>query len=407
MGSLLEISNELLHCITSYVEPFDLFSLSLSCHTLNDFVKGNKILHKEIYLGRYDDPSHLGEPDWEHEVHQNVKLENLLRCSDVQVKRRYIEDFVAGRIWRMMETAATEPTESRNIRLLNEYFDGQERSNRNAFLCSSDLFDQGGTEWQIPAKTLEGRRQSAKMHCLWGRPIDPVPTSRMMSVRMGRIGLPRDFFIHEDSPAILHEGSPAMNTRNSHPDDIPVHMVARGKVYDLAEYTSNSLWGPFMGDGSHRVDWEKVEAIMSVLGYNLAKFTERSQGRFPYIWAKTWVGATPHSFKSPPPAEPSAESELESSASAFFDSILGDFDENHAKLMKQPDPALESLDPYGVTGTWMRVVCFLDYNDLYHYNFHNEFGSHDDVGAGKLQRRPIDTEEGIITLLERVRLTSI
>jgi len=37
------------------------------------------------------------------------------------------------------------------------------------------------------------------------------------------------------------------------------------------------------------------------------------------------------------------------------------------KPSKRPD--LDALDPYGVTGTWMRIVCFLDYNDLYRFNF--------------------------------------
>lgn len=173
-------------------------------------------------------------------------------------------------------------------------------------------------------------------------------------------------------------------------------MVARGKVYDLSEYTLPSLWGPFMEDGSHRTDWEKMEAIMVILGFNLARFTERSDGRFPYVWRNTWAGATPRSFISPPAPD-------EGSATAFFDQLMGDLDDDQTRLMKQPDPALEALDPYGVTGTWMRVVCFLDYNDLYHYNFHCETGTHEDLGAGRMRRRPIDTEEGIITLAERVR----
>lgn len=393
MSAFLDISNELIFEILIYVNASDLSALLQSCRTLFDFTKGNKLLHKEIYLARYDDPSHVGELDWESELQQNVKLEKILQSSNVEAKRQHL-DFVATRVQWLMETALIDFKKSRNVKLLDEYFDDHldGLDNRNVFLCSSSLFGQGGTQSQQQAKTSDTRRLSAKMHCLWGRPIDPVPYTRRISSRFGRIGLPRDYLLHEDSPA--------MNTRQQ-TEDVPVHMVARGKVYDLSEYTANSLWGPFMGDGSHKVDWEKMEAIMAVLGFNLSRFTERSDGRFPYVWDSPWEGATPGSFVSPPRPDESAG--VEPSTSSFFDQLMGDFDDDHSRLMKQPDQILESLDPYGVTGTWMRVVCFLDYNDLYHFNFHNEFGSHDDIGEGRLQRRPIDTDEGRITLLERVR----
>lgn len=301
---------------------------------------------------------------------------------------------VAERIRYLLETVRVSADDSYNIELLNNYFDEDTAGvdNRNAFLCSSDLFEQGGTKDQMPAQTLEERQESAKLHCLWGRPIDPVPYTRFSS-RFGNVRIPRDFLPREDSPA--------MNTRLQSLDDIPVHMVARGKVYDLSEYTLPSLWGPFMEDGSHRVDWEKIEAIMVVLGFNLARFTERSDGRFPFVWKDPWTGATPQSFISAAP--PTAGAAEEQSAQSLFDQLMEDaLEHDQPRMIRELDPELESLDPYGITGTWMRVVCFLDYNDLYNYNFHSHLGSQDDDGDGGLRRRPIDTEEGIITLAERV-----
>ena len=129
-----------------------------------------------------------------------------------------------------------------------------------------------------------------------------------------------------------------------------------------------------MDDGSQNVDWEKVEAVMLVLGLNLAKFHERSDGRFPLIWDAPFSGVTPKSFISPPRNAHEDEDEFK------------DVDEELAKI-RELQPSIDSLDPYGVTGTWMRIVCFLDYNDLYAFNFSSRIP--DDQ-----PREPIDTEEG-------------
>jgi len=105
----------------------------------------------------------------------------------------------------------------------------------------------------------------------------------------------------------------------------PVHPFARARVYDLRRYTASNLWGPFLDDGSEGVDWEKVEAIMVVLGYNLRVFCERMSGRVGPFWDEAWVGTTEGSFVSPP------------------------------RISEEPALPLEAQDPYGVTGTWMRV----------------------------------------------------
>lgn len=119
---------------------------------------------------------------------------------------------------------------------------------------------------------------------------------------------------------------------------------------------------------------------MIVLGFNLRMFTERSDGRFPAIWDEPFFGATPHSYTPPP----------------LVTGPTRDLDEDMAKI-QELSLSLDAQDPYGVTGTWMRVVCFLDYNDLYAFNFSERIP--DDK-----PRDPIDTEEGIIELKETVRI---
>lgn len=75
-----------------------------------------------------------------------------------------------------------------------------------------------------------------------------------------------------------------------------------------------------MNDGSDRVDWEKVEAILIVLGNNV--YAKKLTRLFSDIWDSPFSGSWKGSFISSP----------------------------------SPDvTSLDAMDPYGVTGTWYRV----------------------------------------------------
>jgi hypothetical protein len=360
MATLLELSHELLHCILTEIAPTDLSAVSRTCKDLNSYISGNKLLHKDIYLQRYDQPE--ADTNWETEIHDLVKLEKILDSSHRQVKQDALE-FAAARIEYLLETSCQDPDNSLNIRLLADHF--ANASNVDALLCSSALFDRAGGEEHVPANTEELRQTSAKLHCMYGVPIDEIPARPLFRIW------------HTDS-----QTSSASFTRvRTRPK--PTHTFARSKVYDLRQYTEATLWGPFRDDGTQRVDWEKIEAIMVVLGFNLRKFTEKSDGRFPMIWDEPFVGASPNSYMTAPKVTgPTAELDLD--------------------LLKIRELALNlnALDPYGVTGTWMRVVCFLDFNDLYAFNFAPGLRADD-------QRPPIDTEEGMLGVEESVRANFI
>ena len=365
--ALLELSHELLHCIFAEIEPTSLAHLCITCRTLNSYIRGNRLLHKDLYVRRYDEPRVSIEPDWEHEVHKAIKLEKILESEDREVKRENLE-FGSTQIKSLLETAEVDPDESLNLQLLSEYFD--DTANVDIFLCSSSLFRRGGTEMQRPAPSPELQQASAKLHCLYGKPIDPVP-SKSCSVHCAVS--PSFTMRHSDLTT-----SPSANTRER-TRGVPTHTVARSRVYDLRRYTDHTLWGPFMDDGTQNVDWEKVEAVMIVLGFNLSKFTEQSGGHFPHMWNTPFVGATPKSYTPPPPITGPTK-DLEEEISIF----------------RELEPSIDSLDPYGVTGTWMRVVCFLDYNDLYAFNFSSRIQDQE-------PREPTAMEEGIIDLEESVR----
>ncbi|EMC91520.1 hypothetical protein BAUCODRAFT_27821 [Baudoinia panamericana UAMH 10762] len=367
MSALLELSHELLHCIFVEVEPRDLATLCRTCRAVNDYISGNRLLHKDIYTRRYDEllnSTRDAEPDWQQNVRDLTCLERILESESRESKSNAL-GFVAKHINHLIDTACTDPDKSLNLQVLSGYFD--DTANIDTFLCSSSLFSRAGNENQQAAATRELQQASAKLHCLFGVPIDHIPSRA-------------SFTIHRPHHMQL---SPSACTRNQM-RPLPTHAFARSKVYDLRQYTDNTLWGPFMDDGSHRIDWERVEAIMIVLGYNLNKFTERSDGRWPRVWHKPFVGATPNSYLSlPPSAAPEKD----------------DMDEEMIRI-RSLAASLDAQDPYGVSGTWMRVVCFLDYNDLYAFNFSSRIPDDE-------PRAPIDTDEGIIDLAETLQVTKI
>lgn len=109
---------------------------------------------------------------------------------------------------------------SENAEVLRDLFESN--VNKDAFLSQSFLFQRArappkrSTFTKHPPNELE--QQSAKLHCLYGKPM----------LNYGR-------------------------TRSSR-----MYPFACSKVYDIREYTNRTKWGPFMDDDTDRVDWEKM-----------------------------------------------------------------------------------------------------------------------------------------------------
>ena len=191
------------------------------------------------------------------------------------------------------------------------------------------------------------RQLSAKLHCLYGISVETVTKT-------------------------CGSSPPRYSLRH---DIAEIHPYARARVYDLRQHTEDgTFWGPFFDDGLQSVDWEKLEAIMIVLEYNLRRSpdAQRQCESMLELHKHPWVGATPHSFISPAQSVP-----------------------------MEPALPLEAQDPYNVTGTWMRVVCFLDYNELHAFNFG------DDRLAPDQPRKPLDTEEATRLISMKIHVTKI
>ncbi|KAL8812245.1 MAG: hypothetical protein Q9200_001186 [Gallowayella weberi] len=195
------------------------------------------------------------------------------------------------------------------------------------------------------------RQLSAKLHCLYGVAIQSLRASQ--------------------SPSSLHGHDLRKNA------GFKVHPFARAKVYDLRQHTELTLWGPFHSDGSQDVDWEKLEAIMVILSYNIYNFSNRYISHGSNLippWDTPFTGVTPYGLA----LHPSSSS------------------------VERPPPLPIALqDPYNITGTWMRVVCFLDYRELFTFNFS------DDQPEPDQPRPAIDTEEAIRFIIVKLQVTKI
>lgn len=192
----------------------------------------------------------------------------------------------------LLQNTSSQGPHSRNVAFLAELF--RRPTNIDSLLCSSSLYERARhdsgtlsatTVCDAPATKVE-HRLSAKLHSLYGVPVEYLKRTRCK----------------------------------------PAYPYAASKVYDLRQYTDQTFWGPFLDDGSQDVDWEKVEAIMVVLGHNLQSFSDRTNGIFEPVWTDPFLGATPNSYLA--------------RASPLSKGLSG-------------SPGLD--DPYDVTGTWMRV----------------------------------------------------
>ncbi|RDW89016.1 hypothetical protein BP6252_01048 [Coleophoma cylindrospora] len=289
-------------------------------------------------------PTHMKpEPVWTDEMGKLLKLESILSKEDPDLKLQHVE-FVAETVTDLLRTASADLVqneESQTISMLRNHF--TKDINREALFCHSELFCRARNyDERIPSKLLDmNRRQaSAKLHCLYGVPIEAT----------GKKNLRR--------------------TSKTYP-------YACSKVYDLRNYTDKTMWGPFMEDGSGKVDWERMEAIMVTLGFNMRRFDDGPANPLSSygIWEVPFKGAVPGSYVSRklPYTTP---------------------------LYEQPKLSLDAQDPYNVSGTYLRVVCFLDYNDLFNYNFLSE-----QPGSGP--RPPYEATEVIRMIIMEIRVVGI
>ncbi|KAJ4298965.1 hypothetical protein N0V90_004209 [Kalmusia sp. IMI 367209] len=338
--ALLELYYDVLIKILEAVEPEDLAALAQTSLGFNHFVKGNTRLYKAHYLKNFDDPRKRPtdpEPDWISELQRLVKCRKIFQSQSQDLKAESF-DFVFETVNNLIDTGSEHNGQSLNRRELTTLFSLSQ--NVDTFMYKSSLYERAGTETQSQAPNPETRQQSAKLHCLYGIPNTTT-------------------------------GRRALST----------HPFARSRVYDLRNYTKRSRWGPFRTDGTMRVDWEVMESIMIVLGYNNGLCSRRYMDRFTLPWSQPFGNIFKDRFAHLPSTTSSSP----------------------PSLLKEPSLPMDLQDPYNISGIWARVVCFLDYDDLYHFNFN--------PAAARMPTEkplpPITLEEAIRHILMRLTVTAI
>ncbi|KAF1953242.1 hypothetical protein CC80DRAFT_451327 [Byssothecium circinans] len=341
MTELLDLCYDVLIRILEEIDPGDLAACAQTSWAFNNFIKNNAALYRTHYLRNYDDPRwnvSNAEPEWISELQKFVKCQKILLSGNLDVKRENF-NFVNTTVASLISTASESDTPSLNITTLGTLLDIP--GNIDAFLLKSTLYTRLQDSYAKPSATslTDSERQlSAKIHCLHG-----IPSSTM-----GRRAL------------------------NKHP-------YARSQVYDLRNYTDENVWGPYLSDGSMRVDWEMLEAIMVVLGYNSSLCCRRFLEQFRPPWSGTFEGVVRD------------------------ERVRENLPEWRAEMLEQVDVPLSQRDPYGVEGVWSRIVCFLDFNDLYQFNF----SSNASLVRSNEPREPLNDEEAIRHILMRLRITKI
>ncbi|KAF2795068.1 hypothetical protein K505DRAFT_18528 [Melanomma pulvis-pyrius CBS 109.77] len=326
---LLDLCYDVLIRILEEINPEDLAACARTSWGFHNFIKENHSLHKAHYLRRFDDPRiepSDPEPQWISELQKLVKCKKILESNNMGMKQENFK-FVASTIEGLIDTGNEAHEDSLNRMQLKIWFHNAQ--NLDAIMYRSSLYKSAGTDSQKAADTEEEQQLSAKLHCLYGTPANTL----------GR----RSF---------------------------STHPYARSRVYDLRNYTDNTQWGPFREDGSMRVDWEMVESLMIVLGYNSSLCCRRNVPRTHPLWAQPFEGVIKD--RSCPKYEWS--------------------------IPMEPEIPIEMRDPYDISGIWSRIVCF---NDLYAFNFGTRQVSSDQ------SRPPIFTEEALRHIQMRLQITKL
>jgi len=117
-----------------------------------------------------------------------------------------------------------------------------------------------------------------------------------------------------------------------------------------------------------------MESIMLVLHYNLNFVSIREGGVFPLpMWEKPFLGCTPHSYVEQMKLCPIFQAPAAGSNGGFGMVSIPSWSTmdqpEDVRMLKEPSTTMEMADPYAIGGTWLRVVCFLDYSELFKFNF--------------------------------------
>ena len=171
-----------------------------------------------------------------------------------------------------------------------------------------------------------------------------------------------------------------------------------------------------------------IEAIMMILSHNLRLCRVYENILIRPLWSRPFAGVAPgsHILHPPteamnqppamsqtaagqgpaqmhrPPADPGASMPVSTGVALCDPRRFFPDDPEPANGSEVPDELPVPLpDPYGITGTWMRVVCFLDYTELFAYNFTGQ------PLPPEIPRPPLTTDEAIRMIVMHIKVKKV
>ncbi|KIJ38502.1 hypothetical protein M422DRAFT_33281 [Sphaerobolus stellatus SS14] len=104
--------------------------------------------------------------------------------------------------------------------------------------------------------------------------------------------------------------------------------ASRSFIYDLRKYSRANLWGPFLPGSGGRVNWSHLEHIYRVMAMNIGEILD------------------------------------------LFDQMIPPVGLDAVRAYSAPRSDPTSIKDWaGIEGRWYRYVCFMDYRDLFAFNF--------------------------------------
>ncbi|ELQ37673.1 hypothetical protein OOU_Y34scaffold00584g6 [Pyricularia oryzae Y34] len=321
--------------------------------------------YAERYIFAYFESAASADLDWQHELQDFVRLTRV--CDKAWREKAPELSFVHDVVVRVLKrSSCTDRTSvkrtrnavtfspSRNTALLAQIF--ADESTRREFLCQSFIWQRArgkGKYFDRPPKPEH--QMSAKLHCLYGVP--------------------------QLDTAMIGKGSAEVTPTDQTYEDAEQHGIfayALAKVYDLRDFHPHATWGPFLADDSGRVDWERLEAIMIVIKHGISRMgLEEEHLLFDICWNRPFDGAWKNSYVPMP-------------------------------FIRPAEDDLDKEDPFGVSGTYLRVICFLDYGDFFNFNFHNGVVEHTgELVTNDMPRPVVSVGEAARLMMMKIHVTKI
>ncbi|SPO06006.1 uncharacterized protein DNG_08695 [Cephalotrichum gorgonifer] len=310
MSSLLDLPDDLICEILGQSGLGGLAYWSLTCRRIHALLRAHeRHLSKKVYLSNLDSPPHGHDIDWVQEVKD---LALTLRAYNHESMTRFkyrdrktIEETIAKLLRNATPAQGVSPLSSSPTHL----------PSRNVLFLSR-LFDKG--TWRARFLLL------SDIH---------TPHDEVSRPSNSLFGVEAKYHCLYGQVVTSHGGgiSPHGIIYDAHKS----YELAEYKVYDLVEYVGSGSWGPFKADGSGAVNWARVEAAMVVLANNTA---DMGHEMGYLVNAPPFSGSYPNSYCCP---------------------FLG----------RELLPAAIAADPYGITGTWVRVLSSMDPQSFRSFNW--------------------------------------